>query len=793
MDLFHKIRSSFTDIKIGDEEGRVTTSPEQARFFDVNYSIEGNDLGRVNIKLDDDSLTLIYNESMLDDQDALKSDWFEFLRDMRQFAKRNMLRFDTRDITKSNLDQRDYQYLAQKTGENAMSESKLFGTSKTSYQDIGTAKIIVKHSAPVNYDNPAGRSQRIDSIYVESESGERFRYPHKHLNGARAMAMHINNGGNAYDEIGGYISGLSEELSKLKQFKSYASRSGVVSETLNDLNQRVLDRMEAIRSEIYSLQKDHSYKEFATQFTPQPSIEVPDDIRSNWVDALTIKTFNEELTDVFPYLYKLVNEQPKELSYDDIVAEEQETCDECGKKPCECDDKVKEDSMFAEFEDQMDDITTFDYDVEEGKDGKALKKAEDYLVYMSDVLTDQEQYDLSHKFHELAYKLDDIGIGGVMKEIKRRADETGSKWWKGVSKEFQNKFGKFAENFDADVEEGRMSEIDIDLQTLANRGDEEDLIAALEGEMGPDVADVLQNMMDDLKDELASKGMNDVMNDQDKMIEILWDKIVNEYSGDEYNDDDMDSSDADADALKSAGFGSDEDYESVQPEKGSEKNKKDDLPFEPDDSPPSAKDQFGNTIKHRARHLARKGMRSVMPKEVVEFISSLYDRETGTFPKGEEGVKIAVKKKFGETAGRFAGFVVEKLSAKNQIQGDTVMQDSSELNRIRELSGMKEEEFSYTRTADNVAARIKEKGIRYTRENEKEIIGMIPGIMKDMGIDKKVIIHRMGYDEDFVSDVLDGLEREPDDGPKEPKHPQARDYAQETMADLADLRKLSGL
>jgi len=87
------------------------------------------------------------------------------------------------------------------------------------------------------------------------------------------------------------------------------------------------------------------------------------------------------------------------------------------------------------------------------------------------------------------------------------------------------------EEFVVDVDEGKMSEIDIDLQTLANRGDEEDLIAALEGEMGPDVADVLQGMMDDLKDELASKGMNDVMNDQDKMIEMLWDKIVDEHGG----------------------------------------------------------------------------------------------------------------------------------------------------------------------------------------------------------------------------------------------------------------------
>jgi hypothetical protein len=81
------------------------------------------------------------------------------------------------------------------------------------------------------------------------------------------------------------------------------------------------------------------------------------------------------------------------------------------------------------------------------------------------------------------------------------------------------------------VDEGMMSEIDIDLQSLANRGDEEDLIAALEGDLGPGTAAVLKNMMEDLKDELASKGMTDVIRDDDKMIEILWDKIVDEYGG----------------------------------------------------------------------------------------------------------------------------------------------------------------------------------------------------------------------------------------------------------------------
>ncbi len=114
------------------------------------------------------------------------------------------------------------------------------------------------------------------------------------------------------------------------------------------------------------------------------------------------------------------------------------------------------------------------------------------------------------------------------------------------------------------VSEGRMSDVDIDLQSLANRGDEEDLIAALDGDLGPGTADVLQNMMDELKDELASKGMNDVINDQDKMIEMLWDKIVDEYgSGD---DSDEGGETDDSYALASAGFGSDEDYESIENE-----------------------------------------------------------------------------------------------------------------------------------------------------------------------------------------------------------------------------------
>lgn len=362
-DLFNKVRSRFSNIKLGDQAGVVITDPAKARFFDLDYTHEGSSLGHVNIKIDDKALTVIYNNSMVEgSQSDAKKEWYDFLKELRMFAKSNMLNFDTRDITKTNLDKRDYEYLAQETGEKQMSEGKLWGTSKTSFQDMGEAKIIVKHSQPVNYNLPAGRTMHIDSIYIENAAGERFRYPHRHLNGARAMAVHVASGGTVYDNIGQHISGLSEELSKLRQFKNYTQRNGL-QEALSDISDLVLTRISDIKEQISKLQRHSYYQEFAENFKPSLNIPIPEETVNTWVDALTIRTFNEELKSVFPFIYKLTN-QPKEVGYEDLVGEGK-VCDVCEKDPCKCDDDLEEHNHLADFEQQLNDISTFEYDYAE--------------------------------------------------------------------------------------------------------------------------------------------------------------------------------------------------------------------------------------------------------------------------------------------------------------------------------------------------------------------------------------------------------------------------------------------
>jgi hypothetical protein len=331
-DLFNKIRGRFPSVTIGDSEGTVTTVPEESRFYDFAFTTEGAEAGKVSISLDEENgVTVIVGKDIVENQpQSVKTKWFDFLRELRQFARKRMLQFDVRDITKSNLQKRDYKHLAAtRPGESTMAESKMYGTHRTSYQRIGGARLAIKHTAPINTESSTGRTQKIGSIFIESPDGEKFRYPFVHLSGARAMARHVSEGGNAYDDFGKYISSLSEELSKLRKFNTYMNRSGVMAETLGEYTDIVKERSTAIRKEIQNLQKENYYKEAREGFTAPIVEEVPEDVAENWVDQLTIRQFNEELKDVFPYIYRLVGEatKAKELGPDDL----EESDDPCWK------------------------------------------------------------------------------------------------------------------------------------------------------------------------------------------------------------------------------------------------------------------------------------------------------------------------------------------------------------------------------------------------------------------------------------------------------------------------------
>jgi len=284
--------------------------------FDYTDDRNGEKLTNVSISLSDadekPAMSVLWSKNPRDES------WMDFLDELSDFAQTHGLDFDLQNPSQSNLDKRD------PIGEGRMTESRLSGTSKTSYQDIGEAKIIVRHSSPVNYNAPNGRTQHIDSIFIENAAGERFKYPYKHLNGARALAEHIKNGGTPYDAIGSHITGLSEELAGLRKFKGYVGRNAALGEAMGDITSKVMERIEEVKREIHSLQRPAYYSHFAENFQARTAQSIPEEIMNDWIDRLTIRTFNEEMKSVFPFIYNLVGETNlpvRNLSADDLLGE----------------------------------------------------------------------------------------------------------------------------------------------------------------------------------------------------------------------------------------------------------------------------------------------------------------------------------------------------------------------------------------------------------------------------------------------------------------------------------------
>jgi hypothetical protein len=361
-DLFDKVRSRFQNLEMGDETGAVTIDPVEARFFDFDFVNEGVNLGRVSISLNDlGSLKIYYSQGITENQDDPAKDmWYDFLKEMRLFAMRRLLRFDTRDIAKTNLDKNDFQHLAATQGPKEeeptmnMNESRWNQKSskKTSRAVKGATEVIVRHHSPVDEMYPGARSQKknIKAIYIQNKDGERFKYPFIHPAGAFAMAQHVDHGGVPHDPAGKAIVRMSEQIAQLQEFSRQVQHTQLHDDAMG-IKERAVGRLQELKAQIESLSKRHHYEAWTASFVEQDDTLMAD------LDPVTMETykakftetnFKEDLASFFPLLHSIMQEA-NTVDLEDYVQES--TCSTCHCDPCECDDEDKEvkESAFDKF------------------------------------------------------------------------------------------------------------------------------------------------------------------------------------------------------------------------------------------------------------------------------------------------------------------------------------------------------------------------------------------------------------------------------------------------------------
>lgn len=360
-DLFDKVRSRFQNLEMGDETGAVTIDPADARFFDFDFVNEGVNLGRVSISLNDlGSLKIYYSQGITENQDdPSKQMWYNFLKEMRMFAMRRLLRFDTRDIAKTNLDKNDFQHLATTQAPKEeeptmnMNESRWNQKSskKTSRAVKGATEVIVRHHKPVDEMFPGSRSQRknIKAIFIQNRDGERFKYPFIHPAGAFAMAQHVDHGGVPHDPAGKAIMRMSEQIAQLQEFQRQVQHTQLHDDALG-ITERAVGRLQELKAQIEALSKRHHYESWVSE------LQEPEDAVLGELDAVTMETykqtftqsnFKEELANYFPLIHSIMQETNK-VDLEDYVKEA--ACPKCHEDPCACEteEDVKED-VFDQF------------------------------------------------------------------------------------------------------------------------------------------------------------------------------------------------------------------------------------------------------------------------------------------------------------------------------------------------------------------------------------------------------------------------------------------------------------
>ena len=318
--LFNKIRTRFENVSLGDELAKHTEDPTKARFINFDYvDTAGKNYGNVTVSIIDETGLKIYFSKNITDalEDAEQDNWFGFLKGLRRFAKTNLLSFDVRDINKSNLDLRDLKQQSKADStytdkDVTMTEARMWGTSRSSYQDMGPAKIIVRHSNNVDNEKRGARSRNIESVFIENHVGERRLLDFKNLHGARAMAQHCSQGGAVDDDIGGSISGIVKEMGAMSHFVREAKRRQFEDTETSNMASAAVHRYGELKNQLKHLGGRRGYDSYKQGYNPGNSIEEEID-----VDALrerfVKKVYDDRFTEALPYVYKAYKEQQERM------------------------------------------------------------------------------------------------------------------------------------------------------------------------------------------------------------------------------------------------------------------------------------------------------------------------------------------------------------------------------------------------------------------------------------------------------------------------------------------------
>jgi hypothetical protein len=226
-----------------------------------------------------------------------KSDWYEFLNQLKQFTVRNnLMNFDIENINRLKYNMQGIAAIKEGLFEG------YYGNKKISYSDQPKqTRLVIKHNRTLGEGD--ARFRYVESLFVETGDDQRFKLPFTNLIGGRAMARHVSEGGTPYDAFGQHICEIVKEMNILGKFvraskhKNFDGDAGVLAET-------AIRHYQDLKSKAKRIISQRGYIMELENFDPAQISEadaMAEDIRNMFIE----QSLDSRIEEAIPLLAKL--------------------------------------------------------------------------------------------------------------------------------------------------------------------------------------------------------------------------------------------------------------------------------------------------------------------------------------------------------------------------------------------------------------------------------------------------------------------------------------------------------
>lgn len=314
--LYNLLVTHDFDPDIFDKAGKPIMDPEEAELFSFDYiGSSGKNYGTVVILIgDDDRLSVFSGDNIgktMEPED--KRSWFGtnteqgFLPQLKSFAVTNGL---TGGFSVNNISKLKHTMKGMAAIKEGLFEG-YYGRKKISYSDQPKqVRLMIKHNRDILEGEP--RYRAIESLFVETADGERFRVPSRSLTHGRMIARHCAEGGTPYDAFGNYINEIMTEIATMSRFIRAAKHKPFTGEAA-ELVEAAVRHYSDLKAKAKQMISQRGYHRARESFNPAEigaSSAVAETIRNIFIE----QTLDSRIEEALPILTRLKQNNMRELT-----------------------------------------------------------------------------------------------------------------------------------------------------------------------------------------------------------------------------------------------------------------------------------------------------------------------------------------------------------------------------------------------------------------------------------------------------------------------------------------------